>query len=544
MTNLTPVPTPQTPDLPGFCLAITEHSPLPIATVDGATHIVRYGNPAFCQLMEKPLAELIGKPLSELLPEKDVCVSLLDRVFRYRKPESYTEQDPSKPHPVFWSYTMWPVMTQEHLVGVLIQVTETAKVHEDTVTMNEALLLGSVRQHELVETMEKLNAQLREEIAERKQVETALRESEDRYRNLFNSIDEGFCIIEMILDKCDQPVDFLFVEVNPSFEKQSGLHEPVGKRMRELSPEHESYWFEFFGGVARTGMPVRIVKEARILGRWFDAYAFRIGGPESRKVAVLFNDITERKRNEQALEKAADQISHHAAHLEQVVKERTTKLRESIASLETLTYTMAHDLRAPIRAMKTFTTALLEDVPLDGTGKNYAERIHQAAGRMDQLVNDLLDYGQLTHLEFPIQRVDLKAPIERALTQLAEEIQATGAEIHVQEPFPAVLGNERLLEQIFSNLLGNALKFIKPGEKPKILARTETQDSMIRVWVEDNGIGIAPEYHQKIFGVFQRLHTIEEFRGTGVGLAIVKPNEAGPQIDEASLQRCPMNPAA
>jgi signal transduction histidine kinase len=312
------------------------------------------------------------------------------------------------------------------------------------------------------------------------------------------------------------------LEVNPSFEKQSGLHEPVGKRMRELAPEHEPYWFDFYGQVSRTGVPVRTIKEAKKLGRWFDVYAFRIGGPESRKVAILLNNITNRKHTEQALERAADQISHHAAHLEHVVEERTTKLRESIASLETLTYTMAHDLRAPLRAMNAFTTALLEDVPQDETGRHYAERIHQAAGRMDQLVNDLLDYGQLTHQEFPIHPVDLKAPIERALTQLAEEIQATGAEIHMREPLPTVLGNQRLLEQIFCNLLENALKFVAPGVTPKILVRTETRDSMIRIWVDDNGIGIAPEHQQKIFGVFQRLHGTEEFRGTGVGLAIVK----------------------
>src|SRR5688500_6158158 len=92
------------PDLSVHCLAITEHAPLPMATVEGATHIVRYANPAFCRLMDRPLEELVNKPFDELLPEKDHCVTLLERVFHTGAPERYTEQEASKPHPVFWSY--------------------------------------------------------------------------------------------------------------------------------------------------------------------------------------------------------------------------------------------------------------------------------------------------------------------------------------------------------------------------------------------------------------------------------------------------------
>ena len=127
------------PDLSSLCLAITEHAPLPMATVEGASHIVRYVNPAFCRLMDKPAEQLVGKPFAEILPEKDVSVTLLYRVFRTGKPESHTEQQHSKPHSVFWSFTMWPVLADERPVGVMIQVTETAQFHEKTLAMNEAL---------------------------------------------------------------------------------------------------------------------------------------------------------------------------------------------------------------------------------------------------------------------------------------------------------------------------------------------------------------------------------------------------------------------
>jgi len=175
----------QAAGLSSLCLALTEHAPLPMATVEGATHLVRYVNPAFCSMMDKPAKQLVGKPLSKLLPEKDACVRLLNHVFRTRKPGSHTEHQNSKHPPAFWSYTMWPVLADERLVGVMIQVTETAEFHARMVAMNEALLLGSVRQHELTEAADSSNVVLQKEIAERKQAEAALRESEERYRNLF-----------------------------------------------------------------------------------------------------------------------------------------------------------------------------------------------------------------------------------------------------------------------------------------------------------------------------------------------------------------------
>src|SRR5580693_5924353 len=96
-------------DLPSLCLAITEHAPLPMATVEGAAHIVRYANPAFCRLIAKRLEEFGGKPFCEILPERDECLTLLDRVYRTGQPESHTEPKHSKSLPISWTYTMWPI---------------------------------------------------------------------------------------------------------------------------------------------------------------------------------------------------------------------------------------------------------------------------------------------------------------------------------------------------------------------------------------------------------------------------------------------------
>jgi PAS domain S-box-containing protein len=140
-----------------------------------------------------------------------------------------------------------------------------------------------------------------EDITERKRAENILRESEERYRTLFDTLIEGFCTIEMVFDSRNKPVDYRFLEVNPAFERQTGLTNAKGRLMRELVPNHEAHWFDTFGKVALTGEPVHFENEAKALGRFYDVFAYRIGGPESAKVAVLFNDITGRKLAEQHL---------------------------------------------------------------------------------------------------------------------------------------------------------------------------------------------------------------------------------------------------
>ncbi len=137
------------------------------------------------------------------------------------------------------------------------------------------------------------------DISEQKQAEEALRQSEERYHNLFNTMDEGFCIIGMIFDAEDRPVDYRFLEINPAFEKQTGLHEAKGKLMSELAPAHEKHWFEIYGKIALTGEPARFVNEARAMNRWYEVYAYRVDRPEDRHVAIVFNDISERKKAEE-----------------------------------------------------------------------------------------------------------------------------------------------------------------------------------------------------------------------------------------------------
>ena len=147
-----------------------------------------------------------------------------------------------------------------------------------------------------------------EDISRRVEAETELRKSEERFRSLFDSIDEGFCIIEMIYDEDKKPIDYEFIEVSPSFEKQTGLHNAKGKRMREIVPDHEQHWFDIYARIAKTGEPARFENRAEALDSWYDVYAFRFGDPESHQVAVLFNNINERKKTEQQLRKSEERL--------------------------------------------------------------------------------------------------------------------------------------------------------------------------------------------------------------------------------------------
>ena len=155
------------------------------------------------------------------------------------------------------------------------------------------------------ETTEKVHVE--ETLRESK--EAALRESEASFRALFESIDEGFCIIEVMFDDQDRPVDYRFLEVNPAFERQTGLRDVMGKTMKSLNAAHEAHWFEIYGTIVRTGAPIRFENAAEALGRWYEVYAFPVGRPGQHRVAVLFKDILERRQAEMLLRESEARLS-------------------------------------------------------------------------------------------------------------------------------------------------------------------------------------------------------------------------------------------
>lgn len=185
------------PDLPEACHSLMERSPVPMIELEGEGHIVRYANPAFCRLVGKPGEALIGSPFAKTAQEGDGCLAALDRVYRTGEAETHAEPERPGPHPVYWSYAMWPVLgADQRPAGMMMQVTETTRFHQQAVAMNKALLLSSVRQHELTESAERLNGQLQAEIADRKAAHEALRKSEAWQRLLLDRV-EDFAIFSL-----------------------------------------------------------------------------------------------------------------------------------------------------------------------------------------------------------------------------------------------------------------------------------------------------------------------------------------------------------
>jgi signal transduction histidine kinase len=206
----------------------------------------------------------------------------------------------------------------------------------------------------------------------------------------------------------------------------------------------------------------------------------------------------------------------YASTMEQLVDERT-------AELETFAYPVAHDLRAPLRAIQGFSDALLEEYGdrLDSVGQEYARRIIDSAQRLDNLIQALLAYARLSRVEIQLQPVDLAMAVAEAVAVVDTERLEREAQVTIEQPLPEVMAHRTILVQVITNLLTNAIKFVPPGVQPNVRLWAEPRDKYIRLWVEDNGIGIAPEHQDRIFQIFDRLHGNETYPGTGIGLAIV-----------------------
>jgi PAS domain S-box-containing protein len=235
--------------------------------------------------------------------------------------------------------------------------------------------------------------------------------------------------------------------------------------------------------------------------------------PSERMIYIFGRDITARKQ-------AEAQVSLLNRELEQ----RVAALTMANFELEAFNYSIAHDLRAPLRAMTGFSKALLQDeaASLSATGLDYARRIATSAKFMDALLLDMLTYSRLTKAEITPSMISLDEPVKELLGLFEKEILDSGVTLEVASPLGCVFAHPATVKQVLSNLVCNALKFTAPGRPAVLRIFTTRESGSIRVWVEDNGIGIAPEHHERIFGLFHRLPEAQKYPGTGVGLALVR----------------------
>jgi signal transduction histidine kinase len=322
----------------------------------------------------------------------------------------------------------------------------------------------------------------------------------DRYRTLFDAIDRGFCVVEVLFDAAGTAVDYRFLETNPRFMAETGLVDAVGKRMRELSPAHEEHWFRIYGEVARSGVPVRFENQAEALGRWFDVYAYRVGDPLARQVGILFADITERRRTEQTLRDADRRKDEFLA-------------------------TLAHELRNPLAPLRTALDILQLTDDAD-TARRLRAIMTRQVDQLTRLVEDLMEVSRITrgNVRLRLADVDLvdvaRAAIETSRPLMDERGQVLDVALPAS-PLP-VRGDAMRLAQVIVNLLNNAARYGRAGGR--VWLRASRDHAQVVLSVRDDGIGIAPDKLQSIFQPFTQLNreAREAQGGLGIGLSLVR----------------------
>ncbi|RZA30932.1 MAG: PAS domain S-box protein, partial [Lysobacteraceae bacterium] len=335
-----------------------------------------------------------------------------------------------------------------------------------------------------------------------------LRASEERYRTLFESVDQGFCIFEMIFDAQDRPVDYRFLEMNPMFETHTGLRGAVGRTAREMIPTLDAFWFETYGRVALTGEPVRFENEAPAMGRWFDVYANRLGGPGSKRVALLFSDITARKQSEATLVKLAKDLA-----------EADQRKTEFLA-------TLAHELRNPLAPIRSGLSVMRLQGDNAASVGRVREMMERQVSHMVHLIDDLLDIARISggKLELKKERADLRNVLSNAVETSLPLIEAGKHALSVEMPeheVPAEVDVTRIA-QVVANLLNNAAKYTPRGGSIGLSLRVAGREAVIAV--SDNGIGIPQEALASVFEMFSQVgHHLERAQGgLGIGLSLVR----------------------
>jgi PAS domain S-box-containing protein len=349
---------------------------------------------------------------------------------------------------------------------------------------------------------EKIFTVILRDITIRKQAEAALQESEQKYSVLFDQ-----AAIPATLTKLPENT---FIQVNAAFENVLGYsqQEVFGKTSMELGMVRPDEQARTIAEVEKYGTALNnekhiFTKSGEVRVVWINVSRVRIGG-QNYAITTL-QDITERKRAEIELQQAVED------------------LKRSNAELEQFAYVASHDLQEPLRMVSSYLQLLSRRYQgkLDSNADEFIGYAVDGARRMQGLIEDLLAYSRVGTHGKPFEMVSADQALDRALTQLGVAIHESSADITRTE-LPTLMADSAQLVQLFQNLIGNAIKFHKPGELPQIEIAAVQEGTAWKFSVRDHGIGLEPQFAERIFVIFQRLNTRTEYPGTGIGLAICK----------------------
>jgi PAS domain S-box-containing protein len=343
-----------------------------------------------------------------------------------------------------------------------------------------------------------------------------LRQSEERYRAILENMQEGYFEVDLT-------GNFTFCNDSLCRIQKRSKDEMMRMNNRQfMDKETSKKVFEAFNRVYKTGEPLpeinwQIIRKDGVT-RYIEGSVSLLKDSSGKPIGFrgILHDITARKRAEEELKKYRDQ-------LEGLVHERTIKLEASNKELEAFSYSISHDLRAPLRAIDGFSQALLEDCEdkLDLQGKDYLIRIRAATQRMSTLIEDLLNLSRITRSEMSMEKINLTRIVRSVINELQHSQPQRHVNIQIADGLEDT-ADSRLISIALENLMSNAWKFTAKQSEALIEFGSTREGSKKVYFIRDNGAGFDMTYMDKLFAPFQRLHTIDEYPGTGIGLATVR----------------------